>query len=442
MPSKLFFTTILALLLLQCGTREEVPPKTWTIQNLKLHAQKAQVSEEKVRVKGLYVDQPVPMLLTNMLWPRVNSKMPDSVYLLLDVPKDNSEPADMPAYGSLVEIEGRCYQNVSGSNKELSIKVDHVRAMKSAAAQTKVYRPGRMEFQDFTDSVTAIPQLIRSQNCALLYSGGFDRAGAHIRFWNNLVFMYKTLVNVYGYSPKNIVVVYRAGTPETYGPGSIPVHFAAHPEGLQDAIQTLKSRLTGENDLLLYVTNHGGGLHRSIGPFGGRPDSIAPDEIDPGRFDESIDYYDFPAPLYDDHFAAMIGCLNFNKLIAVLQPCFSGGLLHDLRGPHRVLMSACKEDDLSYEHPTVPFDIFSYYVISALAKRDHRGNPVNADTDGDGRVSMLEAFEHARIIGAELDYLRLERREEPLLEDNGDGIGVFRPNARFGDGVLANSAFL
>jgi hypothetical protein len=58
----------------------------------------------------------------------------------------------------------------------------------------------------------------------------------------------------------------------------------------------------------------------------------------------------------------------------------------------------------------------------------------NPDTDGDGNVSILEAFLYAKSKDTDC--------ETPALEDSGDGVGSNAPSATGTDGKLAAKTHL
>jgi hypothetical protein len=75
--------------------------------------------------------------------------------------------------------------------------------------------------------------------------------------------------------------------------------------------------------------------------------------------------------------------------------------------------------------------VFADYFVRAYAAE-------GADTDKDGRVSVLEAFDYARREVAR--FYEGEHRiqtEHALLDDNGDGTGSREPNGAAGDGAVA-----
>ena len=79
---------------------------------------------------------------------------------------------------------------------------------------------------------------------------------------------------------------------------------------------------------------------------------------------------------------------------------------------------------------------FGGYFVEAFAGE-------GADTDKDGAVSLLEAFDYARLEVAKL-YERDKKMltEHAVLDDNGDGKGSVEPGADNEDGLLAKATFL
>jgi hypothetical protein len=77
---------------------------------------------------------------------------------------------------------------------------------------------------------------------------------------------------------------------------------------------------------------------------------------------------------------------------------------------------------------------FTEFLIAALGATD-------ADTDQDGRISVLETFTYANRLTANF-YTRAGRlaTEHALLEDNGDGVG--HQKAEGGDGLLARATYI
>ena len=47
---------------------------------------------------------------------------------------------------------------------------------------------------------------------AVLFSGGVDIMNAHVRYWNDLKFMYSALVGPLGFPEENVIVLYADGS--------------------------------------------------------------------------------------------------------------------------------------------------------------------------------------------------------------------------------------
>ncbi len=107
----------------------------------------------------------------------------------------------------------------------------------------------------------------------------------------------------------------------------------------------------------------------------------------------------------------------------------SGAFLPALSAPGRVVLAA------SREHETGATRFAGHFVRAFSAS----GENAAADRNRDGRISILEAFEFARV-GTEREYrdAGLLMTEHPLLDDDGDGVGSDLPgSAEAADGALA-----
>jgi hypothetical protein len=83
-------------------------------------------------------------------------------------------------------------------------------------------------------------------------------------------------------------------------------------------------------------------------------------------------------------------------IVVGVESCFSGGFLDDLSGPKHVVMTSTSEEDESY------WD-FTDRMAAAFKIGNRR-----ADADGNGYVSVFEAFDYSS-------------PESSLYDDNGDG---------------------
>ena len=96
-------------------------------------------------------------------------------------------------------------------------------------------------------------------------------------------------------------------------------------------------------------------------------------------------------------FAAEIDKIASAKTInVVMEQCYSGGYTTVLCGENRVLSTACAYNEQSYAMDNKVYDEFCYHWVSAVSGQDPYGNNVNADYNGDGYISMDEAFLYAK----------------------------------------------
>lgn len=398
--------------------------------------------ENTLDVSGYFFQDPIPLLITDTTWAYVNLGMPDSAYIVLNGPPSLTGELQL-LQGQRIEVRGRINpitEKPTGSkrffDRIVSYDVDfNIVNYRRIGSQV----PDQSPAPGVIDHCKENPQLcqqanIKHSNMALLYAGGKSLPDAHGRYWNDLTFMYHTLRSKYGYTDEQIVVVYKEGLPENY---EMRVDFPATATGVKDAFDLLRNRLSERSDLFVFMSNHGGGYWKKKSKnFDGLSDEEIYDETDEFKVDEVTYYYEQrPNVLPDDSLAAMINSLQFRQLMGVFEQCFSGGFLYDLRGNNRVLISASSEVEPSYGFKRLDYDVFSYYFTCAMNSATPDGDVVDANEDGDLRISLLEAFNYAQ--------RKDRRRETPHLEDTGDGIGVAKPNALPGqDGLLASKCTL
>jgi PKD repeat protein len=150
------------------------------------------------------------------------------------------------------------------------------------------------------------------------------------------------------------------------------------------------------------------------------------DTLDIVSVDEAICLYS--GDLYDDELAELLNQLSVAKVTIAALPCFSGGLVEDISSPNRIICTATIEDAVSWG------DLFIRGFVAALHGESEDDSPVDADTNGNGYVSMLEAFNYA----AGNDFYD----EIPQYDDNGDGFSHTDPVPAGGDGTLGCNTYL
>jgi hypothetical protein len=129
-------------------------------------------------------------------------------------------------------------------------------------------------------------------------------------------------------------------------------------------------------------------------------------------------------------FAQLLAHFPTQKIAFINMTSASGDMLPLLSAPNRVIITATKS---SFERNE---SHFAQFFVDALTKD-------GADTDKDGRVSLLEAFRYAAVETKRVyeTDTRLQT-EHAQLDDTGAKAGVDNPDGRTGEGMLARRFFL
>ncbi|MCK4413711.1 MAG: hypothetical protein KAY32_09215 [Candidatus Eisenbacteria sp.] len=227
----------------------------------------------------------------------------------------------------------------------------------------------------------------RGRAFAFIISGGANASNNHIRYWNDSAFIYKALVEYYGYADENIYVCIADGTdpaadrsdgtnspPDLDGDGDDDIQYPATRTYIDMVFNELAAELTASDQLFLYTTDHGGRV---------------------SGWDCYLNLWNLEE-LQDDELAVYIDALPCETIVCTFEQCYSGGMIDDLAGDGRVIATAARYDEYSWAMgPDYIYDTFVYHWTCAVAWQDPDGNSVDADTNDDGIVSMEEAFIYA-----------------------------------------------
>ncbi|MDH4241015.1 MAG: hypothetical protein OEW48_15760, partial [Phycisphaerae bacterium] len=213
---------------------------------------------------------------------------------------------------------------------------------------------------------------------------------------------------------------------------------------LEDNYNNMNTQLPEDGrPFQLFDEGNQGRLCIDLGYTGGEPEVDGCDEDNAGLFDwmdvnqdgDSDDMVSvdeviclYAGNLYDDDMAELVNLLSAARITIVAEPCFSGGIVEDLTSPNRVICTATIEESVSWGNT------FIRGFVAALHWQNEYGSHVDADKNGNGYVSMLEAFNYA----AGNDYLS----EIPQYDDNGDGLSHTDPVPDGGDGTLGCTTYL
>jgi hypothetical protein len=238
-----------------------------------------------------------------------------------------------------------------------------------------------------------------SHDYAVIINGGLDNCNNHYRYWNDCSAIYSALVNVYGYNKSHIKVLMSDGTSSgqdrvlsiTYdqwgqpvytrdsspqdldGDGTNDINYSATKANIQTVFNNLAGILTSQDHLFIFTTDHGG-----------------PDPNDASHVIMNL----WGETMRDNELAVEINKVHPSLINIVMGQCNSGGFIDDLSGNFRTIATACTQNEVSWARADHTYDEFLYQWISAVSSRTPEGLIVNADANGDGWVSVQEAFNY------------------------------------------------
>ncbi len=225
---------------------------------------------------------------------------------------------------------------------------------------------------------------------AILYSGM-----SNMRHLNDLEFCYRMLVHRYGFNPKHIYVLNYDGSQNTQdgpavswpGDGSayqIKVTGKGDRAGFQGAINDLKTKLKAHDLLFIHTNNHG-------------------DNFGSGSF--LCEYPSFGLTYMASDFCADLGSLpHYRSLIVMMEQCNAGGfnapLLAASTADQTSIASAAIATQSSWSSPDGNWDSFARDWIAAEIGHNPYGAALafNPDTNGDGVIEAVEAFNYANAV--------------------------------------------
>lgn len=148
-----------------------------------------------------------------------------------------------------------------------------------------------------------------------------------------------------------------------------------------------------------------------------------------GSFRSEQSRFNLPGPdLTAEDFNLMLEPFSEQQIVFVNASSASGNFLPVLAGGNRIVVTATKS---GYERNESQF---GKYFVEAYAED-------GADTDKNGRISVLEAFTHARVrVDGYYNEENILKTEHAVLDDNGDGEGAHEPGENEGD--VASTVYL
>jgi len=147
-----------------------------------------------------------------------------------------------------------------------------------------------------------------------------------------------------------------------------------------------------------------------------------------GSFDGKVAKFNLPGPdMTPADFAVLLKRFTSRKVVFVNTASASGPFIEALAGPGRTIVTATRTGAEKYA------TLFGGAFIDALAGGE------KADADKNRRVTILEAFNAARIdVARAYEQQGIMITEHALLEDGGDGEGSLDPAPDGKDGRIAS----
>ena len=244
---------------------------------------------------------------------------------------------------------------------------------------------------------------------AVLICGDLAENFAGECFWNDTVWMYKTLLNN-GYKPENIFVLYGDGIDYAsanakYRHPSTVTDFPASPTWVNKVFDGLKNgdapnslpKLDSNDTLFVWTFDHGGGgMNATLSLRGGS--------------------------ITDTAFATKLNAIPYASRAIFMQQCRSGGFIDNLQNSKTFIATACRFDEnarpADTENETVGGKLYNHgefnsHITTALDRLKPTGGVINADTNSDGKISAREMSEWNRT--------HENLPENPVMSDGGPG---------------------
>ncbi|HEY6330462.1 MAG TPA: hypothetical protein VI756_14085 [Blastocatellia bacterium] len=245
---------------------------------------------------------------------------------------------------------------------------------------------------------------------ALLISGVGGEEVYTKKFTAQVFHLYDLLVSRFGFLDKNVTLLTETGAsgaedgftdPDKTGEAHVALSTA---DEVHKAFDRLKTATKPDSLVLIVMIGH-------------------------GSFDNNEPKFNLVGPdLAAKDYAKLLATVPAKRVVFVDCSSSSGEFIKPLSGEGRIVITATRSG--SEQNITVFADNF----IAALSDEA-------ADTDKNGRLSVLEVFNYAAKLTAdwykEKDQLATEHA---LIDDNGDGVG--HEKAEGGDGALAGITYL
>ena len=240
------------------------------------------------------------------------------------------------------------------------------------------------------------PQAMADPNkYAVIINGASGEPGYAKQFEQGTTTLQGALLGRFGFARDHLKVLSEKPADSSAAPATA--------EEVRQTFTTLKSQLSADNLLFVFLIGH-------------------------GSFDKEAKFNLVGPDLSAGEYNALLSALPTRRIVVFNMSSASGEFIKPLTAKGRIVITATRSGQETNATR------FTEYLLVALQAAD-------ADTDQDGHISVLEAFNYANRLTADF-YTRAGRlaTEHALLEDNGDGVGHAKLEG--GDGLLARATYL
>ena len=238
-----------------------------------------------------------------------------------------------------------------------------------------------------------------------------------------LVALLMGATQAYGQSTHLVVVVGLAGDPE---------HGELFKKWGTSLADTATSKLNVPKENVVLLTDAAAsreGVSKALGDVAGKAgeqDTVVIVLFGHGTFAAKTAKFNLTGPdMTPQDFAPLLARMKSKRVVLANTTSASGPFVEALSGPGRVIVAATRTGGEMFA------TLFGGPFVEAFSTEA-------ADSDRDGKVSILEAFEHAkRAVAASYQREGLLPTEHALLDDNGDKEGSLEPGRQAKDGQSA-----
>lgn len=370
-----------------------------------------QQMNKPVQLEGFFFQSGIPILVRNLELLQGDKPLPPEEYVPITGPIPSSfKPGAKVRIGGQVKTPtGEKFQ---GENLALQLV---------AGAQASILQAPPSAVLTLIPLAIAVPPpppVPNPHRFALLIGTGKNQANDYVRYWNDLVRMYQLLISK-GYLPANIRVAYAWGAPKS---ASMPVHYPASMGGINAAFGYFVPRVHADDRMYIMVVGQGA----APGSIAGQPTA----------------YWTWMnLPMTPPMFAIQVNrIVSYQRMVIHMNQSFSGAFINFLRRPNRVIITAAAPFKDSYAHPSLMYGNFDYWYLSGLRGHLLLGEaPVNADSNGNGQVSLAEAYNFTlpRPGGpSPVGMIPPISMQMPQFEDNNAPPSRYGPLPGAGEGII------